>query len=382
MKKLNLPYLTAAEAESFLFYQVPQALVDDETFSDLDGWAILLYSFMISRAGLSVKNKAKFTDKKNGQIYIIFTIAEVMKKCRCGKNTAIKLMKQLEDIGLIEKKRQGLGKPSLIYVKNFSHYKNNKNDDKSNTFKAKTSDEYKINITSFNNKQRKVCRIKRSNIYNNQNQNNNIDDVSIYQSEPENDTPVKEQATEDNAPIDMIDNDTPNNVNKESEAITVCKVYTPEEVAHNISLNELKTKYADKKEEVVMIYNLISEVLTEPNPDSSTVRIAKQNFPLVTVKNIFALLEKTHVEYVIDCLNKNDNKYKIKSNTKSYLMTSLFNAPRTISYYFNRSFNQNDNTPVSDGDLSAFNQLIQAKRKSSFDLEKFAKKASERSLNY
>jgi len=33
---------------------------------------------------------------------------------------AIKLLRELEKFGLIERKRRGQGKPSLVYVKNFS----------------------------------------------------------------------------------------------------------------------------------------------------------------------------------------------------------------------------------------------------------------------
>jgi predicted transcriptional regulator len=134
MNKLNLPDLAESDALSFLFYQVPQALVDDEAFSGLDGWAILLYSLMLNRVGLSVKNSEHFKDE-DGRLYIIFTVDEVMTRCRCGKNVAIKLIQQLEDIGLVEKKRQGLGRPSLIYVKNFAYYKT----EHSQKFKKQTS---------------------------------------------------------------------------------------------------------------------------------------------------------------------------------------------------------------------------------------------------
>ena len=123
MKKLNLPDVTATDAQDFAFYQTPQALFDDyETFSDLDGWPILLYAAMLNR----VKKCGNFTDK-NGRLCIVFPIDEVMKKCRCGKERAVKYMKQLESFGLIEKKLQGQGKPALIYVKDFAYYESDTN---------------------------------------------------------------------------------------------------------------------------------------------------------------------------------------------------------------------------------------------------------------
>ncbi len=43
-----------------------------------------------------------------------------METLNCGNQKAVKLMDELEGKnGLIERKRQGLGKPNLIYVKNF-----------------------------------------------------------------------------------------------------------------------------------------------------------------------------------------------------------------------------------------------------------------------
>ena len=53
-------------------------------------------------------------------MYIICTIEEIMEDMNCGNKKAIQLLSDLEDkVGLIERKRQGLGKPNLIYVKNF-----------------------------------------------------------------------------------------------------------------------------------------------------------------------------------------------------------------------------------------------------------------------
>jgi hypothetical protein len=164
------------------------------------------------------------------------------------------------------------------------------------------------------------------NISNNQFHQN---DISIYPDDPNNEAPP-------NPPItDKID--TANNI---------IKTFTPDEVAQKISLDELKNKYEDKHEELNLLFDCVCEVLTVDNPHTPTFRISKQNIPFVTVKNTFMQLEKAHFEYVIDCLNKNDNKFKINKNTKSYLMTSLFHAPRTITYYFNRAFKQKP--PVKD----------------------------------
>ena len=53
-------------------------------------------------------------------MYIIFPVQEVMDALGCADNKATKLFRELEKFGLIERKRRGLGKPNLIYVKNFA----------------------------------------------------------------------------------------------------------------------------------------------------------------------------------------------------------------------------------------------------------------------
>ena len=76
-----------------------------------------LYGILLDRMGLSVKNG--WLDEQ-GRVYIIFPVQEVMDALGCADNKATKLFRELEKFGLIERKRRGLGKPNLIYVKNFA----------------------------------------------------------------------------------------------------------------------------------------------------------------------------------------------------------------------------------------------------------------------
>ena len=77
----------------------------------------MLYGLMLDRMSLSVKNG--WLDEQN-RVFIIFTIDEIMECMKCAKQKACQSLAELSDIGLIEKKRRGLGKPSLIYLKNFA----------------------------------------------------------------------------------------------------------------------------------------------------------------------------------------------------------------------------------------------------------------------
>ena len=81
--------------------------------------AKVLYGLLLDRMGLSVKNN--WLDGE-GRVYIIFTIADVMETLGCAEQKANKLLNELDcakGVGLIERVRRGLGKPNVIYVKNF-----------------------------------------------------------------------------------------------------------------------------------------------------------------------------------------------------------------------------------------------------------------------
>ena len=103
--------------EMFSYFRVPKILFRDIKFKDLSTDAKTLYGILLDRMGLSVKNG--WLDEQ-GRVYIIFPVQEVMDALGCADNKATKLFRELEKFGLIERKRRGLGKPNLIYVKNFA----------------------------------------------------------------------------------------------------------------------------------------------------------------------------------------------------------------------------------------------------------------------
>ena len=112
-----LDYFYGQSGEMFSYFRVPKILFRDIKFKDLSTDAKTLYGILLDRMGLSVKNG--WLDEQ-GRAYIIFPVQEVMDALGCADNKATKLFRELEKFGLIERKRRGLGKPNLIYVKNFA----------------------------------------------------------------------------------------------------------------------------------------------------------------------------------------------------------------------------------------------------------------------
>ena len=146
---INFDYYYGIEAEQFSFYRVPRLLIKDERFKGLSSDAKLLYGLILDRMSLSMKNG--WLDDEN-RAYIIYTVDAIMEDLGCAKATCVKIMKELDTengIGLIEKKRRGLGKPDIIYVKNFSTITDAKTEEKTDNA-DKSIEVQKLNLKKSN----------------------------------------------------------------------------------------------------------------------------------------------------------------------------------------------------------------------------------------
>lgn len=119
MANTTYDYFYGTQAEQFTFYRLPKVLITDPRFKKVSSDAKILYGVMLERMSLSMKNQ--WIDDQN-RVYIIFTLEDIMETFACGERKAGYLLSELDTktgIGLVEKKRQGLGKPNLLYLKNF-----------------------------------------------------------------------------------------------------------------------------------------------------------------------------------------------------------------------------------------------------------------------
>ena len=97
-------YYYGMQAEAYSFYRIPKILFTEPFFKKLSCEAKVLYGLMLDRMALSVKNK--WFDEED-RVYIIFTIDDARELMGCCKQTAVKIMAELDSqkgIGLIEKK--------------------------------------------------------------------------------------------------------------------------------------------------------------------------------------------------------------------------------------------------------------------------------------
>ena len=114
---MSYNYFYGQSGELFSYFRIPKALFQDRRFRQLSTDARTLYGILLDRMSLSAKND--WLDEQ-GRVYIVYTVREVQESLCCAEHKAVKLFRELEDIDLIERKRRGLGRPSLIYVKDFS----------------------------------------------------------------------------------------------------------------------------------------------------------------------------------------------------------------------------------------------------------------------
>ncbi len=117
---MEFDYFYNRDGDRFSYYMLPKIIVTDERFKNLSSDAKILYSCLLERTSLSFRNK--WLDEEN-RVYIIFTVEEIMEILGRSNKTAVKILNELDStaggIGLIERKKRGLGKPNIIYVKDF-----------------------------------------------------------------------------------------------------------------------------------------------------------------------------------------------------------------------------------------------------------------------
>ena len=114
---MKTKYFYGTQAEQFSFIRIPKELVVGEAFSSLSIQAKILYGMLLDRMGMSSKNK--WLDEEN-KVYIVYSLDEIQADMNVSKHKAVDCLAELEDVGLIVKKKRGKGLPNQIYVKNFA----------------------------------------------------------------------------------------------------------------------------------------------------------------------------------------------------------------------------------------------------------------------
>ena len=321
-KKMTFNYFYGTEADQFSFYRIPKALFTDSYFKDLSSDAKILYGLMLDRMSLSIKNQ--WFDDKN-RAYIYFSIEDIMELLNCGRNKAIKSMRELDDetgIGLIEKRRQGFGKVNVIYVKTFMPEKTDekKFGEELEKFKKQTSvkneepaEVYNLNFMKSQNQTSRSPENKLQEVYISNSNNTNINNTNLSENKSNH----------------IVSAD---GIGSEGDEMETLHAYQSL-IKENLEYDALLVSHPHDKNQIDEIVDLIVETVM---CRSDRVLIASNWYSGALVRGKFMKLDYSHVEYVLHCLEGNTSKIK---NIKKYLLAALFNAPSTISGYYRAEVN-------------------------------------------
>lgn len=372
---LIFDYYYGKEAEQFSFYRIPRMLIKDAHFSSLSNDAKILYGLMLDRMSLSVRNGWQDDDDRT---YIIYTIDNIMEDLNCAKGKAVRTLAELDSengIGLIEKKRVGLGKPDIIYVKNFVGIAVNNYEEESNNIEYDYSVDECEDTQIMADKPRNYAEVPKSNFKKSQNQtsrgsNTELQEVSKsnlkrsqnktsggFKTEPQEVSNWNPNYTEYNQ---NYGNYTETNytecnytqVSNESYPIYPCEKYGKRHSADKMDVinetcqyiksiidydvlisTEINGVRAYDKQLVDELVNVMVSAITS---DKQYLSIGGEAVPIQQVKSRFEKYNMSIMEYVITCLKENTTKVK---NIKKYMLAVLFNAPMTINMYYQSEVN-------------------------------------------
>ena len=296
-------YFYGDEEEQFIYFRIPRLLITSPRFKNLSTDAKLLYGMMLDRMSLSAKNEWYDDD---GRVYIYFTVEEISEEMNCGRDKAMKLLAELDTgrgVGLIERKRQGQGKPTRIYVKRFTTREIPPKQEKSPETapplpEVDFSDLKKSDFPTSRSRDFRPQEVDFSDP-----SNNNINQTDFSHTDPSIYPPAPAAAQ-----------------------MEIDRCETREEVKCQIDYDLLRQDYP--YDDVESMLELLVEVMCST---ASTIRIGGQIFPIETVKKRFMQLDRDHISYVIDSLRQTTTKI---NNIRAYLLTALYNAPVTIGPYY------------------------------------------------
>lgn len=324
MAKYNVEfdYFHDYESEQFAFYRIPKVLFTDDYFRNLSSDAKVLYGLMLDRMALSIKNR--WIDEDN-RVYIIFSLEQVMKYMNCGRDKGMKTLAELDTkkgIGLIERVKQGFGKPDIIYVKSFVLKKKPEPMEPETDSGELQFDE--VGNADLSQSEKPTCRGRECRstevgktdpnytYYNNTDlSDNDMNNINLINPSGE--------VTEKQA--DRMDG---------MDVINAYTAIVKENIDYDVLIQGCRL---GDKEYIDEIVELMAETISFKRENMS---IGNVEYPYQFVKNKLLKVESSHIQYVLECLH--DNTTKIR-NVRAYLLASIFNAPSTINHYYRAEVN-------------------------------------------
>lgn len=272
-------YFYEEQSESYSFYRIPKMLFTEEIFETLSTDAKVLYGLLLDRISLSRENG--WMDDV-GRVYVYYTIKSVKKSMRCANTKACGLLRELDEFGLIERKKQGLGKPTIIYVKDFTRFR------KAELLDSEKQNSVILHTGTLDNRKSETNKTEKNNTKSNKT------------------NPILSGA------------------DKDMDERASYRNY----LNFQLDMEIMYERYPYDRETLDAIMDLMLDVVCSKR---RTIRIAGDDKPVSVVKSQFLKINSMHLEYVMDCMKKNPAKVR---NIKQYLLAAIYNAPLTMHSYY------------------------------------------------
>ncbi len=318
-------YYYGNESEQYIFYRIPKILFTEPHLKKMSNDARVLYGLMLDRMGLSIKNNWRDEDNK---IYIYFTLEDIQEYMNCGHTKGVKIIAELEKLNLIERVKQGQGKPTKIYIKKFFADDGNSYPQKSKSYTQNyqqgNQDFHKQEVQTSENEKSRLPQNGNADFsktdtnntkYNNNDFNNNDFNKSksvschINESEFNNDYDCDYDYSDNSEyPLNSFIN--PDKKQKQIENF----------VKKQINYSYLMSNVLVEKAEVDSLVFIITETLLSTSP---TIRIGSEDKPLSVVQSVISKVDYGVIIYTINKFK--EQKHPIK-HKKMYLLTCLYNA--------------------------------------------------------
>ena len=334
--KNRFNYYYGSQSDQFSFIRIPKVMLTDKSFAALSMQSKVLYGVLLDRMALSRKNS--WFDEQN-RVFIIYQIGEIQEDLGFSRKKAMELLSELENFGLLEKKRRGHGLPNILYVKSFMDGADEdiseKNADLNETVSGESysrsaekrtsgpedtesrSDHLgTLEVPKPSPLEVRISGPLKSNTNINKTEGNNIESNHIRLA--------SSQAGCDTARNDGIRYD-----ENLSSLISEYRAL----ICENIEFDNLLLTFPERAELLEGIVELILETLL---CRSKEILISSTLFPAEIVRSKFLKLDYSHIVYVVTCFTENTTKVK---NIRKYLLASLYNAPTTIEGYYTAEVN-------------------------------------------
>lgn len=306
---ITFEYYYGNQANQFTFYRIPKQLFVNPAFSGLSSEAKVLYGLMLDRMSLSIKNDWK---DSGDRVFIYFTLSEIQELMNCGHNKGVRILAELDSkkgIGLIERVKQGLGKPSKIYVMNFLIPELSSTTDDENIVheEVKTTEKGNSGVPELGSQDfRKEELIKTDSTKTEliKTEKKEIFNLSI--------NPSRHKLLEDKS----------KEIDRWMEFREIFK--------KNIEYDFLVQRDSE------MIPELLEIMIETACSKVKSFSINGAQIPPERVRERLLSLNSMHIEYVLDALNLNTSKIQ---NIRAYLLATLYNAPKTINAFYKTRVN-------------------------------------------